>query len=1032
MYHIDILKADIDNEEFLDKLYKNVLGRYIDESGKKYYLEQLNKGVSRKKIYIDIASSTEAIQKGYKIPEHLKNERVKPLKVKKHQRNIRKFVSKIQKSSKLILPNEYNKKLKSILALLPIKEVESSTSTMESQGDSNIIVEQNINTNQNLEVNYISSNLQKSKQDNQLWFDLTTSFEWQDGVVGIVRAELQIAKEIKQLEPSVRFFMYFKNGFVEIESYELNWLFEADSVADEYLKFFKRKNFANLDGEKGQIRLSVPKDKVFYSPFKDGDMVFSMGWMDSNKEQYFTILKTHYPKVFLSYLVYDTILVNPLTRHFYHSSASEKFSNYIKWISENCDYIFFGGETAKKDLEGIQKLNNWSAKDGSALKFGSDVHSLLTEKQCQEALKELGINRDFILTVGSIEPRKNHDTLYRAYLRALEMVDDPSELPMLIICGSSVFQTNDLLDNIARNPKLKGHVVKISANDIQLGALYQKCQFTLLPSVYEGWSLTLPESLGYGKLCLCSDTPPLREIGQSMIDYIPSYDIEKWAEKIIYYATNKNALELKEKQIQENWKNITWNDTAKQLLVKVNGDIKEKIIKDRGELIMKINSPKYIQGEQNNPVIWMDMTTSFLNWGGGITGIIRAELSYARYLYQLDNNTRFFALHFDEPSQKSYFFEITHDCLEWLFNDLDLSTAYRNFRVFWDDLELNKGIFRNPLINNSDIENNTKLIKHFDNSIIASVGVDIMFGDGIRSILEKIAKMRESGDFKNSIFVQMIYDFTPTLYAHLHVETACWNFEHFLKATFNHADFIVYGGETALLDGLDYEKENKIPHKPSEFIKFGSDIDLTFHISKEEEEVTLGNLGIEKNQYILTVGTIEPRKNHEMLYKAYQMKFLEGKLDEMPMLVIAGKPGWKVNDFIDTIKNDTRFKDKILLITPTDKELDVLYNNCAFTVLPTFYEGWSLTLPESLSKSKFCLSSNAAPLKEIGKDMITYANPLNTKEWAEKISFYYHNSSKVKEFETKIKNEWHPTTWEESAKYLREMLIRFYKNKGEK
>ena len=52
-------------------------------------------------------------------------------------------------------------------------------------------------------------------------------------------------KEIKQLEPSVRFFMYFKNGFVEIESYELNWLFEADSVADEYLKFFKRKNFAN-------------------------------------------------------------------------------------------------------------------------------------------------------------------------------------------------------------------------------------------------------------------------------------------------------------------------------------------------------------------------------------------------------------------------------------------------------------------------------------------------------------------------------------------------------------------------------------------------------------------------------------------------------------------------------------------------------------------------------------------------------------------------------------------------------------------
>lgn len=1030
MYQIDILKADIDNEEFLDKLYKNVLGRYIDESGKKYYLEQLNKGVSRKKIYIDIASSTEAIQKGYKIPEHLKNERVKPLKVKKHQRNIRKFVSKIQKSSELILPNEYNKKLKSILALLPIKEVESSTSTMESQGDSNIIVEQNINTNQNLEVNYISSNLQKSKQDNQLWFDLTTSFEWQDGVVGIVRAELQIAKEIKQLEPSVRFFMYFKNGFVEIESYELNWLFEADSVADGYLKFFKRKNFANLDGEKGQIRLSVPKDKVFYSPFKDGDMVFSMGWMDSNKEQYFTILKTHYPKVFLSYLVYDTILVNPVTKHFYHPSASETFNQYIEWISKTCDFIFFGGETAKKDLNLIQVSNSWPSVQGAAVKFGSDVHSILSEQQCQQALKELGISRDFILTVGSIEPRKNHDTLYRAYLRALELVENPLELPMLIICGSSAFQTNDLLDNIARNPKLKGHVLKVSATDIQLGALYQKCLFTLLPSIYEGWSLTLPESLGYGKFCLCNDTPPLREIGRTMVDYVSSYDTEEWAKKIIFYTRNKNALQNKEKQIQKDWENITWHDTAKQINAIINQDISQSIIKSRKEKASELTAT--FNGKNADPVIWLDMTTSFLNWGGGISGIIRAELSYARYLYKMDNRTRFFALHYEDSNQQSYFFEITYDCLEWLFNDLDLSTAYRNFRVFWDDMELKKGIFRDPLINNKDFDNNPKLIKEFNDAIVASVGVDIMFGDGVRSILEKVSVMKKTGAFENSIFVQMIYDFTPTLYAHLHVDTACWNFEHFLKSTYKNADYIVYGGETALLDGLDYEKEQNIQHVSSDFIKFGSDIEISSAYTESEVETVLDKFNLKAESYILTVGTIEPRKNHEMLYKAYQMKFLEGKLDEMPKLVIAGKPGWKINDFLDTIKNDTRFTDKIILTTPTDNELDILYKNCAFTVLPTFYEGWSLTLPESLSKGKFCLCSNAAPLKEIGQDMIAYANPLNTKEWADKITYYFKNKNEVKNFEKKINKNWHPTTWEESAKYLREMLIRFYKNKGEK
>lgn len=1017
----------MDDEKFVKQAYRIILGRDVDDEGRKHYVNRLLQGEARKVVLYDIASSKEARQRGYEMPQALLDIKVKSIQPSMKNKFL-KLAHRVDKLSNQVLPENIKQKLQHIKQKLLLENLDNlahSDLLHEADTQGQMTITENKNLNPNINSKYVDNIVRHNDQPNQIWFDLTTSFEWREGIVGIVRAELQMAKELKKIDNTIKFFMYFEQGFLEILSDELAWLFTAESVADEYLKFFKRKSYANADIVASQITLFPPRNEHFYYPFKSGDLIFSMGWMDSNKEIYFSKLKQANSHIYLSYLVYDTILINENTKHLYHHSASEKFFNYVEWISKNCDYIVFGGETAKQDLANIQKQQGWPIVQGKAIKFGSDLFNFLDDPECEKSLKELGVTRDFILTVGSIEPRKNHDTLYRAYLRALEMSKDKLEVPMLVICGSSSFQTDDLLDNIRRNPKLKGHVIRVSPDDKQLAALYQKCLFTVLPSVYEGWSLTLPESLGYGKFCLCSDVAPLVEIGEGLVGFIPSYDVEKWAEQIIYYSRNKNILLQKEQIIKARWHNILWSDTARQLVNEIEKAILPKIKLREAEKYSSNTNDMNLHS--NEPTIWFDLTTSFLNWGGGITGIIRAELSYARYLYQLNKDIHFFAIHYDERTQKSYFFEVTHDCLEWLFNELDLSSAYRNFRAFWDDLELNKGIFRNPFLGNETFETNPKFIGAFNNAIIISVGVDILFGDGVRSILVKLGEFRAQGNLSHSVVVQLIYDFTPTLYAHLHVETACWNFEHFLKATHDNANMIIYGGQTAMRDGRDYEAEFNLKPKPSTYIEFGSDIDSTMVGDENTSHKILTNLNLVKEKYILTVGTIEPRKNHEMLYKAYQIKYLEGKLDEMPTLVIAGKQGWKVADFVETIKNDNRFINKIMLITPSDLELDVLYKNCAFTVLPTFYEGWSLTLPESLSHHKFCLAAEVDPLKEIGKSMIAYMNPLHTQEWSDKILFYFNNPKLVSEFEDKIKTSWHPKTWFESAQDLKNMLFAFYK-----
>ena len=76
-----------------------------------------------------------------------------------------------------------------------------------------------------------------------VWMDLTNTMRtWKGGCVGIVRAELEIAKNLKKENPEIRFCVSEEIGFSEIKSEELEWLWNSDSVSDAYIKHFNRNN----------------------------------------------------------------------------------------------------------------------------------------------------------------------------------------------------------------------------------------------------------------------------------------------------------------------------------------------------------------------------------------------------------------------------------------------------------------------------------------------------------------------------------------------------------------------------------------------------------------------------------------------------------------------------------------------------------------------------------------------------------------------------------------------------------------------
>lgn len=955
-----------------------------------------------------------------------------------------------------------------------------------------------------------------------IWFDMTTSMQWTGGVVGIVRAELEVAKNLHAINKNIKFCME-KNGTIkEIEVESLNWLWLTEDVTADYLKNRPGINSNNISGVVDNIIIQkevqaksgvgrsarlkraclmgisvLPKQLqgisllAAFLPLKaidllsfvfrrlyvknapssivlddrinienslnlsSNDIIVSMGWMDSNKETVFELYKKLF-KIKLVYLVYDLILINEQTSHLYNKMGSEKFKSYFEWISQHCDFLLFGGETAKQDALVYQKKNHLRSPDGKSIKFGSDIIKIKKENSItdSETLRNLGITGEYVITVGSIEARKNHDILYKAYAILNERKSE--NIPKLVIIGRPSYRSEELVDNIARDPRVKENILMLSPSDDELDCLYRHCLFTLLPSFYEGWSLTLPESLGYGKLCLSADVAPLKEIGQGLTDFINPYDAFAWADKIEYYSTNKIDLSNKEKLIRDKWENTTWLQCSQQI-----NDV--------------ISNPDFLlhEDESTYETLWYDLTTSYVRWRGGVSGIIRSELILAKEILNSNVNVKFFGY------ANGQIFTIPHDKLKVIFDAPSIEEGYRNFQNFWSYYESSGSGNRIPdnLIKSSDnpiifpelqdsynFSNSRRgrlfhsfvlfssvlpksiadfFIKSLYKLKIKTIGfskrapqdivqpadthlhidaenVPFQKGDQVLSVgidwtTELLQFIIESKKNKQFNFTQVIYDLTPVITPHLHAEENSIKYHNFLEFVAKASDKIIFGGATARRDAHSYFEKYGWPLNDSDYIKFGSDIISAESKSSENDEVVLKDLKINE-PFILTVGTIEIRKNHETLYKTY-LNLLNHNV-EPPLLIIAGKPGWKISSFLESLQNDKRVSGYIRYISPSDMELDVLYRNCVFTVLPSMYEGWSLTLPESLSYGKVCITSDVDPLKEIGDGLVPFVHPWDIAKWGEEIMYLFNNEDYRISLERNLKDNWKNITWHDCANSL--------------
>ncbi len=174
-----------------------------------------------------------------------------------------------------------------------------------------------------------------------------------------------------------------------------------------------------------------------------------------------------------------------------------------------------------------------------------------------------------------------------------------------------------------------------------------------------------------------------------------------------------------------------------------------------------------------------------------------------------------------------------------------------------------------------------------------------------------------------------------------------------------------------------------------------------------------------RRSFALIVSTIEIRKNHLLLFRIWRELTEIMPLEQIPTLVFAGRVGWLVQDLIQQLKNTDWLNGKILLIdSPSDAELETLYDDCLFTLYPSFYEGWGLPVTESLAHGAPCISSNRTSLPEAGGDLSVYFDPDHLAEAVRIVREVIENPAALEAWRARVARDFRPIAWTDSAQAI--------------
>lgn len=260
-----------------------------------------------------------------------------------------------------------------------------------------------------------------------------------------------------------------------------------------------------------------------------------------------------------------------------------------------------------------------------------------------------------------------------------------------------------------------------------------------------------------------------------------------------------------------------------------------------------------------------------------------------------------------------------------------------------------------------------------------------------------------------------IYDIIPVTDAQYCHEFTTLSFMEYIGAHIQNTDLIISNAQ-ATLDAINQLIEGtEIAAINGAVVKLGSDINKghkEYTVRENIKEIT------QKGKYVLMVGTIEPRKNHKYILKAFDEILFSCGIN----LVFAGRIGWHVEELVEYINAHQELNKRLFFANDlTDAEITYLYENCMLVAFPSFNEGFGLPIIEAFDKGAVVLAADIPVLREVGQDYCRYFSLEDIHSFADLVKNYLESPEQYTEDKKKIKH-YKKYTWDESAEKMYEAL----------
>lgn len=360
-----------------------------------------------------------------------------------------------------------------------------------------------------------------------------------------------------------------------------------------------------------------------------------------------------------------------------------------------------------------------------------------------------------------------------------------------------------------------------------------------------------------------------------------------------------------------------------------------------------------------------------------LTGIGYVTYIYAKYLQKYTNNSYFYA---------------------WFYSQ---ELRQRPLGGFEAKVNFIKKYLPRPYV-----------VTHFIKTIIFNIGLFFKQPDLIFQPNYNIFRT-----YKKIPTVIVVHDLSHIRYAEFHPNDRVNYFNKMLAYSIKNATKIVVISEFTKQEmiALNMCKQSKI-----EVIYNGVSPDfkpLKYH---KNRDVFFEKYSLEEKGYILFVGTFEPRKNINLLLKAY-LQYIKSTSKALP-LVLVGTVGWGEEHFDKELQSALKLSCVKRLGYLSDSELKLVYAGAKMFVFPSFYEGFGLPPLEAMASGTAVIVSNVSSMPEVVEDAGVLIDANSSQALLEAIITIDTDDVYREKLETKGLEQAKKFNWDSATKKLYELF----------